>query len=104
MPCDTIQESKVTFGANTDRNLLLAALVAAGVKPVLKGDTMTFQGGSYNCKNHEFTFQGLNQAKADERVKEFKRAYSGQVVLSQAKRFGWQVKQTGQYAYEIMKR
>jgi len=104
MPCYTVQEAKVKFSATTDRNLLTEALNATGLKATLAGDVITFTNGRYDCRTHEFTFQGLNQKQADERVKEIKRAYSGQVVLGQAKRFGWQVKQTGQYAYEIMKR
>jgi len=104
MPCWTIQESKVQFSANTDRNLLTAALNAAGLKATLQGDAIKFSNGSYNCKTHEFTFTGLNQKQAVEKVAELKRAYSAQVVVSQAKRFGWQVKEVAQYQYEIVRR
>jgi len=104
MPCWTVQEAKVQFSANTDRNLLNAALEADGLNPKLTGDIIKFNGGSYHCASHEFTFSGLNQKQADEKVAKFKRGYSAQVVLSQAKRFGWQVKQTSQYEYEIVRR
>lgn len=104
MPCDSIQEAKVKFDVNTDRNLLLAAMTAAGVKPVMRGNLITFGPHQYNCDTHEFKFSGLAQAKADEQVKEFKKGYSAQVVQQQAKRFGWQLKQTGPYAYEVLKR
>lgn len=104
MPCWTIQEAKVEFASNTDRKLLLDALNSAGQRAVLQNDRITFASGEYDCVKHQFTFRGLNQQQAEEKVKEFKRAYSAQTVLSQAKRFGWQVKQTGQYAYEIIRR
>ena len=100
-----MQEAKVQFSANTDRKLLTDAITATGQQATLSGDTITFADGSYDCRTNEFTFRrGFAQTAADERVKTYKRAYSAQVVVSQARRFGWQVKKTGDYAYEVMKR
>jgi len=104
MPCNTIQEVKVKFAITTDRNLLVAALNDAGLNASLVGERITFVNGSYDCRTHEFKFIGLGQKMAEAKVNEFKKLYSKQVVFAQAKRFGWQLKQTGQYEYEVIKR
>jgi hypothetical protein len=83
MPCDTISTARVVLGPETNRGLLDNALRELGFPDynvvTLKDGTLRVDvTGAYT--GPEFT------AKV-------KRAYSKQVVLSQAKRFGWQVKE-----------
>jgi hypothetical protein len=47
---------------------------------------------------------GQSQLAPSRDANEIKRAYSAEVIKSQAKRNGWTLKQTGPFAYEAMKR
>ena len=102
MPCDTIQKTSVSFNMRTDRNLLHAALEQMGERPNLLGDTLTFRSGRYNCATGQMTVTGYGEES--EKLNEIKRAYSAQVVQSQARRFGWTLKQTSKYEYQVLKR
>lgn len=111
MPCDSISTASVVWTQATDLNLLVAALNTLGKQATLQGDTIRFTGGTFRAG--QFTFQGsaflgqmarMTDAKAAEALALVKRAYSGEVVKSQAKRFGWQLKETAPFKYEVMKR
>ena len=110
MPCNTVQRSTVRFSLKTDRNLLVAALEQMGERPVLQGDIIRFRSGSYDCRMGEMVIeitatygQDVEKLKG-EKMNEVKRAYSAQVVQSQARRFGWTLKETGKYQYQVLKR
>ncbi len=68
---------------------------------------MVFQGGRFQAGQFKYDstyYSRVTQREADAKVAEVKRAYSGEVVKSQAKRFGWQLKEVAPYTYEVLKR
>jgi hypothetical protein len=77
MPCFTIQETKVDLG-KVNADLLKVAMAALGVTDY-----------EYNPKAGKVTMRGQSLS-----VDEIRHEYTKQVVLSQAKRFGWTVKQS----------
>jgi hypothetical protein len=110
MPCDQISVVAVQWTEkNTDLGLLAAALKELGLMPNLGVDqkTIVFAGGTF--RNGQFNFDStlysrVSAAQASEKVAEIKRAYSSQIVQSQAKKFGWQIKPLGKYKWEVTKR
>jgi hypothetical protein len=88
MPCDTVQTAQVDIGK------LDPALADAAIK------TLGLSGVSYS--NGVLNIQGnQDQAKITQRVRQ---AYGAEVVKSQASKFGWQLKQTGEFKYQVVKR
>ena len=91
MPCNTVQSSKVEILAqSTDVLLLQAALEGLGFQVFASSETLlTFykngQRGFFDKRS------GRLQLAESWDSSEIKRAYSEQVVESQAKRFGWQL-------------
>ena len=83
MPCNTIQTSTVDIG-KLDPVLANAALAKLGVDG-------TYSNGKL-----------ITRGSVD--VAEFKQAYSAQVVTSQAKKFGWNLKEVAPNKFEVMKR
>ena len=91
MPCDTISETEVEFSQHTDSALLKKAMGSLGF-------TVLERSGSLSFVNHKTLETGtflngrfaFNQRSTESNA--IKRAYSEQVVKSQAKRFGWQLK------------
>jgi hypothetical protein len=104
MPCDRIQTAKVTFGLKTNRNLLVKALEELGRNPALQGDWIQFRNGTYNCATSEFKLTVSAYDNQEEAMNQIKRAYSAQVVVSQAQRFGWTLKKVSRFEYEMVKR
>lgn len=104
MPCDQIQTSQVNLGPS-DPALVEAALKEMGLNPTRSGNMIRFRNGSFqidpNKKASVVTWVGAN---SEDRTKELKRSYSAQVVLSQAKKFNWQVKQKSRFEFEVTKR
>lgn len=98
MPCDRIQRTDVDLG-KVDPTLLAAALNALHLNAVHQGERIYFRNGSY--QNGTLTLQGVN---VDERTATIKQAYSGQVVRSTAKKYGWQVKEVAQNKFQVVKR
>jgi hypothetical protein len=99
MPCYTIQTVSVNLGkANLD--LLEQALQVIYPRTVLRtGDVIRFNNGeSYNATTQELRIRNADSAKL------IKRAYSAEVVKSQAKRFGWAIKETAPFQFEVQKR
>lgn len=112
MPCDTISTVNVKFDQkSTDLNLLVAALNAqdANANARVQGNGIAFSGGTYNASTGEFTFTSsyynkVSPAQAQKKVAALKQSYGAEVVKSQAKRFGWQLKEIAPFQYEVMKR
>jgi hypothetical protein len=50
------------------------------------------------------TKTGQSQLSSYREQNEIRRSYSAQVIQSQARKFGWQLKKTGAYSYEVTKR
>lgn len=102
MPCDTISQTNVVIGPNTDATLLFAALQELKLNPQKQGSMIYFAGGTYRAADNTLTLNGSN---VESRTAEMKRAYSGEVVKSQARRFGWTLKQGKEkYQYVVTKR
>jgi hypothetical protein len=90
MPCYTIQKSKVEFLAKTtDTNLLAAGLRQFGFRVTQTPEGLYFEkagrSGTYASAS------GLLQMDESWDASELKRAYSEQVVESQARTFGWRL-------------
>lgn len=100
MPCNTITTVKLEL-KNANLNLLRKAVesvIGNGIHTQTK-DRMTWaNGGSYNRET------GVMTSYYAQDLKTINKAYSAEVVKDQAKRFGWQIKQTAQYQYQIIKR
>jgi hypothetical protein len=107
IPCDSINTMGINLG-KVDSTLLFDALKALDLAPYINGDTIYFQGGTYNKTTKEATFRqsrmsGLNLT-ADEMTAQVKRAYSAEVVKTTAKKYGWTLKETAPYQYQVIKR
>jgi hypothetical protein len=99
MPCDTISTYQVKLQDSTDLDLLTKALEALNLNPRRQGHIIRFGAGeSFNKATGEVRVRNV------ESVAEIKKAYSAELIKSQAKRFGWTLKQTGPYAYTVHKR
>lgn len=98
MPCYTVQTVGVVLKVS-DLDLLRAAIKSLGMVPAGTGQTIYFGNGESFDKE-----RGELRVTSQERAALIKRAYSAEVVKSQARRFGWHLKQTGEYQYEVMKR
>lgn len=90
MPCYTVQKSKVAFLAkSTDTNLLADALRGLGFSVTQTPEGLYFEkagrSGSYASDS------GHLQLDESWDGNELKRAYSSQVVESQARKFGWRL-------------
>lgn len=84
MPCDTIQQTTVDL-AKANPDLLKAALQTLGIT-------------EYTFKNGVVTVQN---SPVDSAV--IKQAYSKQIVISQAKRFGWGIRELADGKLQILK-
>ncbi len=87
MPCYTVQTANIELG-KVDASLLAAAMVALGLS-------------AYSYANGVLTIQG--RAASSDLVSQVKRSYSEQVVMSQAKRYGWQVSKVGAGQFQVTK-
>jgi len=98
MPCNTTQVSTVEIG-KLNPELLVAALAAMKLAPRQSGAVIYFGNReSYNTET------GKMQMAWNRSANEIKRAYSAEVVKSQAKKFGWQLTETGPYQYQVTRR
>lgn len=101
MPCDTIQTSAVDLSAmgKLSPELLQAALADMGLRPFRQGDILRFGFSEWiNIKT------GQASLTTTRNVNEIKRAYSRQVVMSQAKRFGWTLTETKPGQFQAIRR
>lgn len=94
MPCDSLQTSTVDIGK------LDPALAALAIAELSK-DNPAFINASY--ANGTLTIAGYRLDK-QYAARQVKRAYSAEVVKSTAKRYGWTLKETAKYQYEVIRR
>lgn len=91
MPCNTIQRSKVEFlAASTDTGLLTEALRSLGFTNItLQDDMLSFRTQNGLGNFHKATGRLTLPESWD--INAIKRAYSAQVVQSQATKHGWKI-------------
>lgn len=101
MPCHTISIVTVELG-KLNADLAKAALEAMGLNPQVNTATgeLYHWAGSYNPTTGKAVWRG------QDRSTELKRYYSAEVVKSQAKRYGWTIRQSAQnpWQYEVTRR
>ena len=109
MPCDTRTTVSVALNA-ADKELLFKAIAELGWQPREIGGviqcyvpglgTVSIEGGMAKITTYAYT--------ADDRtegiVNKIKKAYSTEVVKAQAKKFGWQLKQTSENKFKALRR
>lgn len=100
MPCDTVQSTTVDIG-KVDHKLFMLALALMGLNPRLQGDSIYFQNGVYSIADKRLDLRGSG---VESRAAEMKRAYSGEVIKSTAKRYNWQWKETEPHKFQVVKR
>lgn len=88
MPCNTIQTVTVDLG-KVDPLLINSAIQALGFQ-----DYVSYRGGKLYIRGRDET----------ETTRQVKQAYSAEVVKQQAKKMGWQLKQTAPFQYQVVKR
>lgn len=99
MPCYTMQTMEVQFGANTSASALMLALKGLHLGPRLNNDVIYFGSDEWINVN-----TGAAQISAVRDVRTIKRAYSAELVKQQAKKYGWQLKETAPYEFQVTKR
>ena len=100
MPCDQIRTVTVDVG-KMDVAILTDGLRSAGQRVLLSGGIVYFDVGMYDPK------AGTIQARVgteEEVAAMVKRSYSRGVVLTTAKKYGWQMKETEPNRWEVVKR
>lgn len=98
MPCFTITTIELQL---RDANLELlknAIKEVTGKDATIYNAAMLWDGGQYQ------KISGRLVVRDEKTGQNIKRAYSAELVKAQAKRFGWQVKKTDEYKYQIIKR
>lgn len=90
MPCDTVQTSKVEWLAtSTDTDLLMKGLTALGYDVEKRGNVIYFskygRTGTFDKATGKLTLDSSWDGA------EIKRAYSEQIVESQASKHGWKI-------------
>lgn len=100
MPCDQIRTVEVNVGKmNVD--LLAEGLRSTGQRVMLSGGIVYFDVGQYDVKMGTVT---ARVGSEDEVAAFVKRSYSRAVVLSQARKYGWQMKEVEPNKWEVTKR
>ena len=98
MPCDSVITVSLEL-KGADLDLLKKALEATGERVYgATKDQISWYGGEYDRRT------GVIKVKNEASGKLIKKAYSAEIVKAQAKRFGWQLKETSAFTYEITKR
>jgi hypothetical protein len=108
MPCNTIQTTNVVFSIqNTDFALLKLAMQAVGFSSPeanYRGDLSFYRGVERAVFVDGKISLTLEASKSkDSEVCAIKRAYSTQVVYSQAKKYGWKLRETEPGKYVVQK-
>ena len=85
--------------AVADLTLLESALAALKLNPVRSGNVVYF---GYNESFNKDT--GELRVRSQDTVAKIKQAYSAEIVKSQAKRYGWTLKETAPFQYSVIKR
>jgi hypothetical protein len=91
MPCDTINRFAVSI-EKLDPALAKAAIASLGLPY-----SVVYQNG-------QLIVQGSGSIDMIELARKVKVAYSGAVIQATAKRFGWQIKSTGENKFNIQRR
>jgi hypothetical protein len=100
MPCYTIQTVNVNLG-KVDLDLLQKALEALFPGTVRRVENLLIRFGNGESYSRE---RGELSLRKQETAALIKRAYSAEVVKSQAKKFGWQLKETAPFQFTVTKR
>lgn len=96
MPCDSVRNIGVLLkDANLD--LMTAALRTMGHNPVRVGTGLTWG------RNESYNGSELRVRSQDEATT-IRKSYAAEIVKSQARKFGWTLKSTGPYQFEVVKR
>lgn len=104
MPCDTIRTTQIDMG-KLDAPTLTTALNRMGLGATNHQGLVSFSGGTYNVATGQLDARSNRRGfNADSLKNNIRKAYSGEVIRSQAKRFGWQVKELGNNKFEVVKR
>lgn len=102
MPCDSVITNEVTI-RKMHPALLDGALAMIGAQYIGK----TAGQVSFSIRGRRYTINGDTLESTADNVGEIadqlKRAYSAQVVKYAAHRNGWQLRQIGQFDYEVTK-
>lgn len=101
MPCDSIQTVSVLLSPQTDGDLLEKALAALNMQPHARKHVIFFGQDRRESFNKD---TGELRVRSSTSVPEIKRAYSAEIVKAQAKKYGWTLKETGAYQYQVTKR
>lgn len=102
MPCDTITTVSVELG-KVNPDLLFNSLKALGLNPIKWSDNGTIYFGPSSQEYHNPETGETKLAKG-RNAAEIKRAYSAEIIKSQAKRYGWSLKETAPFQYTVVKR
>lgn len=104
MPCDTRNLMGIDLG-KIDPGLLFEALKTLNLNPQRTATMITWYGGSYDLNTHQATIRTSRMAgqNADEATAQIKRAYSAETIKATAKKYGWQIKQTAEFKYQVIK-
>ena len=103
MPCDTIQLNSINV-PKMNPALRAKGLRAMGITiGTVHQTTFTYQGHTYTLSAGALVSRTASDADLARVAALVKQHYSAQVVQYTAARNGWQLKQTGQFAYEVIK-
>ncbi len=103
MPCDTIRTTSVDLSSigKIDVELLARGLNALGLGATVQTDgTIAGRNVSYSGGRLELSGYSAGRVTLDQ----VKQAYSAEVVKRTANRYGWTLKQTAAFKYEVVKR
>lgn len=98
MPCDTVSTVSVDFGKIADPKLLEQSIKDLGYHTQINGDVLYV---GYNSRINLKT--GQAELESGLNVNTIKQNYSKTVLKTQAKRFGWQVKEAQNGTFEVVK-
>jgi hypothetical protein len=111
MPCDSIYQTPVTFTKIAHKvehlDLLEAALKELGLQVMKKSGGFRlvnprFSGRESSATYIDGVFNVPERWQLD--INRVKQTYAGQVVMAQAKRFGWLLKRTSATEFEVTRR
>lgn len=74
------------------------ALASAAIAALGMSASVSYENGTLQIRSR---FGALDK---EEVQSQFKQSYAAQVVQSQARKYGWQLKETGKFQYEVTKR